>query len=179
MTEEQIALSRRAIACKGWRWMPGMLRVWPFVDRTPIQQSVWSCFASDEDRARGYIESMPIERVDDHPLSIEPMERWNDAADQWVMNIPDLTDPATLGCLLALVREAHGSPKIMFEGQTYASVLYVVCGSGNYYIRRDCGDGEEDLYVDGVWSANVRHGVDEVSCATEAEALVAALEAAQ
>ena len=99
--------------------------------------------------------------------------RWSSDVD-----VPDLRDPATLGCVLGLVREAHGSPKIMFEGQTYASVLCVVCGSGNYYIRRDCGDGEEALYVDGVWSANVRHGVDEVSCATEAEALVAALEAA-
>lgn len=25
MTEEQIALAKRAVACKGWRWMPGML----------------------------------------------------------------------------------------------------------------------------------------------------------
>jgi hypothetical protein len=24
MTDEMIALSRRAVACKGWRWMPGM-----------------------------------------------------------------------------------------------------------------------------------------------------------
>jgi len=26
---------------------------------------------------------------------------------------PDLSDPATLGCLLALVREAHGDPEIV------------------------------------------------------------------
>jgi hypothetical protein len=24
MTDEMIALSRRAVACKGWRWMPGI-----------------------------------------------------------------------------------------------------------------------------------------------------------
>lgn len=37
MTEEQIALARRAVACTGWKWMPGMLVVgstrfgeWPF-----------------------------------------------------------------------------------------------------------------------------------------------------
>jgi hypothetical protein len=29
---------------------------------------------------------------------------------------PDLTDPATLGCLLALVREAHGAPAAYFMG---------------------------------------------------------------
>ena len=28
---------------------------------------------------------------------------------------PDLTDPATLGCLLALVREAHGEPTAFVE----------------------------------------------------------------
>ncbi len=37
MSEEQIALAKRAVACEGWRWMPGMLVVgslrnggWPF-----------------------------------------------------------------------------------------------------------------------------------------------------
>jgi hypothetical protein len=34
-----------------------------------------------------------------------PEYRWADA-----MHIPDLGDPATLGCLLALVREAHRDP---------------------------------------------------------------------
>ena len=154
MTEEQIALARRAVACKGWKWMPGMLACDATFIRHRIQDDGSALDLSDDilNRAWGY-----------SPNTLRPI----------------LTDPATLGCLLALVREAHGSPKIRFEGQTYASVLYVVCGSGNYYIRRDCGDGEEALYVDGVWSANVRHGVDEVSCDTEADALVAALEAAQ
>ena len=69
MTEEQTALSRRAVACRGWRWMPGM-RWW-----------------TDDDRGR----------LDD--FQPEYMGRPTDA-------LPDLTDPATLGCLLALVREA-------------------------------------------------------------------------
>jgi hypothetical protein len=68
MTEEQIVLARRAVACKGWRWMPGMLT-------TEGMRVVVRCFGDDN----------------------EP----DDA-------IPDLTDPATLGCLLALVREAWG-----------------------------------------------------------------------
>ena len=25
MSDEQTALARRAVACKGWRWSPGML----------------------------------------------------------------------------------------------------------------------------------------------------------
>ena len=64
MTVAQIALARRAVACKGWRWMPGMLT----------------------------LDGFRLSHVDiDDP--------------------PDLTDPATLGCLLALVREAWESPK--------------------------------------------------------------------
>jgi len=53
-------LGRRAVACRGWRWMPGML--------TPP----WA------------------------PRSLEPPDGY----------LPDFRDPATLGCLLALVREA-------------------------------------------------------------------------
>ena len=78
MTDEQTALARRAVACRGWRWMPGMLdlfgrrvrNVWP--DDLGIHWShiPESCVVRDADA------------------------------------LPDLTDPATLGCLLALVREA-------------------------------------------------------------------------
>jgi len=71
MTEEQTALARRAVACKGWRWMAGMR---------------WT-----DDYGRG--------RLDDYQP--EYMGRPSDA-------LPDLTDPATLGCLLALVRKAGG-----------------------------------------------------------------------
>jgi hypothetical protein len=65
MTDEQIALARRAVACRGWRWMPGMADCWGGRVRE----------GDGLDRATAF---------------------------------PDLTDPATLGCLLALVREAHG-----------------------------------------------------------------------
>jgi hypothetical protein len=73
MTDEQIALARRAVACKGWRWMPGM--------------SYWWCGSQDRvvDDERGTL------RTDGDLL-------------------PDLQDPATLGCMLALVREAWGEP---------------------------------------------------------------------
>lgn len=56
-------LAKRAVACKHWRWMPGML---------------------DEHGNRYVAEGRYPRR------SV----------------LPDLTDPATLGCLLALVREA-------------------------------------------------------------------------
>jgi hypothetical protein len=68
-------LLRRAVACKAFRWLPGMLAV---------EQAVPGMALS----------TRPV-RVDNY---------WH-AVGVW---LPDLTDPATLGCLLALVREAWG-----------------------------------------------------------------------
>ena len=89
MTEAQTALSRRVVACKGWRWLPGTLRL----RATP-----------------------PSRR--DHLLR---EGRVPDCGDPWVYEdwpvIPDVTDAATLGCLLALVREAWGDPFGFLENQ--------------------------------------------------------------
>jgi hypothetical protein len=70
-------LSKRAIACKGWRWMPGMRAV----GRRNLP-AAWF-------------------RVEEVVPSL---------TGEWADAVPDLTDPATLGCLLALVREAWGEP---------------------------------------------------------------------
>ena len=64
--------------------------------------------------------------------------------------LPDLTDPATLGCLLALVREAWGERTIGIEWEDGEAAGWLITG--------------------------IEH--NEISGDTEAEALVAALEAA-
>jgi hypothetical protein len=78
-------LARRAVACKRWRWMPGMMAIMtePHDGETTF-------------RVLDYIGS----RETGAPITM----------------YPDLTDPATLGCLLALVREAHGAPAAYFMG---------------------------------------------------------------
>lgn len=82
--------------------------------------------------------------------------------DSWVRpsyivshELPDLTDPATVGCLLALVREACSKPAVTMFWGDYWQVVYAS------KVEDGCADNEHLGSGD-----------------TEAEALVAALEAA-
>ena len=79
MTPELHALARRAVACVRWRWRPGMLTT----GRIRI-----TCVEDDG----AYILGIPA--------------GWHQQIRMEQGEAPDLTDPATLGCLLALVREA-------------------------------------------------------------------------
>lgn len=81
-------LARRAVACDGFRWMPGML-----------------CLTDDD----GY-----AARVLHVGLSARTSETADSYSGGGVItrgslkdeSLPDLDDPATLGCLLEMVREA-------------------------------------------------------------------------
>jgi len=118
MTDEQIALARRAVACRGWRWMRGM----------------------------GNDRGQTIDCVD-----LIAGKAYCGEWDADMTALPDLTDPATLGCLLALVRET-----------TSADTLYVRPTKTGWIVMMGSGKG----------LGKVSDGT------TEAEALVAALEAA-
>ena len=130
MTEEQIALAKRAVACKGWRWMPGMRTTEGM--RTIHDPRLWP------DRPCAIREGTWVDTAVPRPLGD---------------HLPDLTDPATLGCLLALVREAHRCSE--------AHVYYATVS--RFWVARW---GRNGL---GQWTVDAH---------TEAEALVAALEAA-
>jgi hypothetical protein len=71
------ALGRRAVACKHWRWMPGM-----YIQPLEFRVVWFDDFAVGECDQISYL--------------------WDRIPDAY----PDLSDPATIGCLLALVREA-------------------------------------------------------------------------
>jgi len=123
MESDKIELGRRAVACRGWRLTPGML-----TDEGRRVMCVWP---------------------DD--LGI----KWSHLLDNRVVRdadaLPDLTDAATLGCLLALVREAWESPKANLSWVTDDKCMVVF----------DTGHAQKFLLGD-----------------TEAEALVYALESA-
>ena len=144
-------LAHRAAACPGWRWMAGMgvvylgregLTCGRLADvggRVVIDEAGRrSAFASDSYIGR-FVEAADIETFD---------------------LLPDLEDPATLGCLLALVRETWGRPALT------TCPAGAPDGSVSWFVETlDPHDG------DGYHVLSPRR-------ATEAEALVDALEEA-
>ena len=136
-------LGRRAV-CRHWRWLPGM------VDAATGLRVVKA--GTDEDPRIG------LGSLNDFILFHPGMMKGHH---------PDFRDAATLGCLLALVRE--GWPNVVI------------------WVARDCAvdplDDSEYLLddVEG-WTVCGGCGDDYVGCfgsgKTEADALVAALEAA-
>jgi len=130
MTEAQVGLAKRALACRGWRWMPGM--------RTINGRRLAVVFGASRTAA------VLCDLRDDANSDTEELQG----------ELPDLNDPATVGCLLALVREAWGMPTGITVTYSSDEGLWGVSWSGATH-GGWCGRGE-----------------------TEAEALVAALEAA-
>ena len=90
MTEEMIALARRAVACKNWKWMPGMAG-------TDALGVPFRCALTHHSGGMMVVAGMAF--MPAHPDALARM-------------FPDLSDPATLGCLLHLVREAYADPLI-------------------------------------------------------------------
>ena len=115
-------LGRRAMACKYWRWMPGMYLL-PHID---------GCKCCEDRNFPRRAARLPAVFTTD-------------------IDVPDFSDPATLGCLLHLVREAWGR-------DAYIEVNKYERNGGRYLCDTQVG-----IAFPGQ---------------TEAEALVAALEAA-
>lgn len=134
MNDETRKFAERAVACEGWRLMP----------RMHLVGSAGSGYT--------YLYGDP----ETHEHALLTGDDWVWFTDDLSGMLPDLTDPATLGCLLALVREAWGDGDIGIVTEAWATV-----GPGDAWqvVQRAAGRVHS-------------------SASTEAAALVAALEAA-
>ena len=133
--EDYEVLANRAIACCHWKWLNGM--------RTIDGERICEVTSSEVlgwhkdllDCADGMVQLVPFKHS---------------------VPVPDLTDPATLGCLEQLVKDAYGVPHIWVEVR-YGQRARVL---------------SPDNFSEGA------RMLSEWQIGTEAAALVAALEAA-
>ena len=144
-------LARRAVACTGWRWMPGMQTNSKFARVVAVDSTTGVPCAAEQGATNDDCHAV---WMDDVPL------------------LPDLTDPATLGCLLALVREVHGPSAVARHigasgrgGQEWAICDRARLVDGSWQAAPDLVEG---------WSPDLGYQYWE----SEAAALVAALECA-
>jgi hypothetical protein len=145
MTPAQLAEARRWVALRGWRWMPGMvvisehgrgsMRVCDVETLTEEDVARGQALAAalnagalalpGSRRGAGYEHcgrvgdarglvgiGHPIAYQEDEDGGMWPTFSKTSPARGW---LPDLADPATAGCLLALAREITGRPHLVAE----------------------------------------------------------------
>ena len=138
MTEAQTELARRFVELPGWEWRPGMLFIDPF-DNAFRVVSLW---------AHGNEQDARVAPVVEHGEEMAIVNMYGGY-------VPDLSDAATIGAILGLVREAWGD-------DAHVRSTLDMCGTVVYAVWRRV----VDAYANFRW------------CEMEAGALFAALAAA-
>lgn len=154
-----LALARRAVACRRWEWRAGMLTEKDALGRT------WRMRRHGPEL--GNVEAIH----EDGPWSrnVPPLP---------THLLPDLSDLPTLGAVLGLAREALREPTLHLRPGTvdrYPDAEPVVV----WYVERHVEGESEWLRESGAWGEMEDGHQDPPICSSvEAEALIAALEAA-
>lgn len=111
MADDMEALARRAMACKGWRWVRGMVAIDGLIVVAVTERGV----AFLDDGLRCFESRAVNQHIAWH---VELFEY-----------LPDFTNPATLGCLEGLVAEAWNAPLMYVEpcGGGFEARRFEVC----------------------------------------------------
>jgi hypothetical protein len=110
MNPELEALARRTVACPRWRWMPGMLVVY-----AP------GCLG----RSRiGFVDSDGIPQDETAFSFLRIADQWFYGGERCLPPLPDLSDPATLGCLLVIVQEIASTIPDPPDGEMSHRMIY-------------------------------------------------------
>lgn len=112
MTDAEIALAREAVACKHWAWMPGMRMI---------------------DAVNGFNPCRVVTPSEGVRVTTTSHRLYRPAADAqdvpaWPDWLPDLSDPATVGGLEALVQRVlgHDGTSVVVEVRWTAGTHRVV-----------------------------------------------------
>jgi len=108
MDKKELDLAKRLVSLKNWTWIPGML-AWRKTHRNEwVQVRCVEGLGAHTELADPKV----LERTTSKTLIMEAghtvVDGWHRVEDL----LPDLTDPATIGCLIFLVRQAWGDPTI-------------------------------------------------------------------
>lgn len=106
MNAERLEIARRLVACKGWVWLPGMLR------RDPRHPEAWQRIISVSDLSPAgnvRISAACVERSITGALTLPMVCEWVESAGD-CFHVPDLDDDLTRLGVLAVVRRAWGDP---------------------------------------------------------------------
>ena len=117
MTPDQLALARALIASPHWRWMDGMRLTW---EHAPLRFGAWDWaprVARLVDSDSGWLPLRGVRAVDDIP------------SDPLPETLPDLTDPATVGCIAHLARAAWRNPGLTIEYRDVVDPRRWICGN--------------------------------------------------
>lgn len=142
-------LEKRAVACKHWRWMPGMRCVhrWTggirvLVDESGQQSESYVVLPDNDGSAVMTIDECGIMGGFPEAQSAYPF-------------VPDLDDPATVGCLLALVREALGGHVYVDVAKNDHATVWLVDAEGFSHNMGSDPNGEAGGLVAALESAGV------------------------
>jgi hypothetical protein len=137
--EKMIELAKRAVACKHWEWMPGMLALYDTrcdnPSCKPFSTSYIGFLPIYKDEPKGWIRTTGL------PFPSELPQR-----------LPDLRDPTTVLCMLHLVRKAWDEQGLYCAA--HKGWWHVVWPDGEGDLDTDYADSEAEALVLALEAAN-------------------------